>query len=273
MCGQAGSFEKLSSVTTDECPNLTGKNVGLLKRIKDQVAELNPDQKIIFLHCIIHQEVIYKCLLKMSHVVDTVTKVVNFIRAKSLNNRPFVSLLEETKSGHADLPYHTNVRWLSLGNVLKRVWDLKLEIVEFLKMKGKYVDFPQLQDKEWLADFAFTMDIMALMNELNFKLQGKGLFARQMYSLVKAFKGKLLLLYRQVEANNLTQLPTPLVCSLSDDQREKYISLLCALNGEFSRRFEDFKVLENDMLLVSPSMWITLPLTYNLSLSIFSLMQ
>ena len=70
-------------MTTDRCPNLTGKNIGLLKRIQDQVAELNPDQTIIFLHCIIHQEVLSKCVLKMSLVVDTVTKVVNFIRAKS----------------------------------------------------------------------------------------------------------------------------------------------------------------------------------------------
>ena len=52
-------------------------------------------------------------------------------------------------------------------------------------------------------------------------------------------------------------LPTLLVCSLSDDQREKYTSLLHALNGEFSRRFEDFKVLENDMRLVSS------PFTFN----------
>ena len=111
-------------------------------------------------------------------------------------------------------------------------------------------NFPQLQDKEWLADFAFTVDIMALMNELNSKLQGKGLFTHQMYSLIKTFKGKLLLLTCQVEANNLTHLPTLLGCSLSDDLREKYTSLLRALNGEFSRHFEDFKVLQNDMLSV-----------------------
>jgi hypothetical protein len=78
-----------------------------------------------------------------------------------------------------------------------------------------------------------------------------------MYSLVKAFKGKLLLLTWQVEANNLTHLPTLLVCSLSDDKWEKYTPLLPALNGEFSCRFEDFEVLENDMLLVSS------PFTFN----------
>jgi hypothetical protein len=89
-------FEKLSSLITDGCPNLTGKNVAFLKRMQDEVAELNPDQTIILLHCIIHLEVLCKCVLKMSHIVDTVTKVVNFIREKSLNHRQFVSLLEET---------------------------------------------------------------------------------------------------------------------------------------------------------------------------------
>jgi hypothetical protein len=39
--------------------------------------------------------------------------------------------------------------------------------------------------------------------------------------------------------------------------REKYTSLLRALNGEFFRRFDDFKVLGNDMPLV------TSPFTFN----------
>jgi hypothetical protein len=113
------SFEKLSSVITDGCPNFKGKNVGLLKRIQDQVDELNPDQIYFSLNCIIHQEVLCKCVLKTSHVVDTVTEVVHFIRAKYSNHRQIVSLLEEKKSGHADLSYHTNVRWLSLERCLK----------------------------------------------------------------------------------------------------------------------------------------------------------
>ena len=119
------------------------------------------------------------------------------------------------------------------------------------------MDYPQLQDKERLTNFAFTVEIMALMNELNSKLQGKVLFAHQMYSLVKVFKGKLLLAH-QVEANNLTHLPTLPVCSLSDDQRKKYTSLR-ALNGEFSHNFDDLKVFENDMLLVSS------PFTFNVN--------
>ena len=80
-------WDKLAGVTTDGCPNLTGKNVGLLKRMQDKVKEMNPEQKLTFLHCIIHQEVLCKSVLKMNHVVDVVTKTVNFIRARALNHR------------------------------------------------------------------------------------------------------------------------------------------------------------------------------------------
>ena len=88
-------WENLVGVTTDGCPNLTGKNVGLLKRMQDKVTEINPEQKLIFLHCIIHQEVLCKSVLKINHVTDVVAKVVNFIRARALNYRQFVVFLEE----------------------------------------------------------------------------------------------------------------------------------------------------------------------------------
>lgn len=70
-------WNKLVNVTTDGCPNLTGKNVRLLKRMQDTVTEINPEQKLIFLHCIIHQEVLCKSVLKISHVVDVVTKLIS----------------------------------------------------------------------------------------------------------------------------------------------------------------------------------------------------
>ena len=75
------SWQKMVSFTTDGCPSLTGKNVGLLKRLSDRVAEVDCTRELIFLHCIIHQEVLCKKVLDMKHVVDPVVKVVNFIRA------------------------------------------------------------------------------------------------------------------------------------------------------------------------------------------------
>ncbi|KAL7857346.1 hypothetical protein SRHO_G00162450 [Serrasalmus rhombeus] len=38
-------WRALANVTTDGSPNLTGRNVGLLKRIQDRVKEDNPEQE------------------------------------------------------------------------------------------------------------------------------------------------------------------------------------------------------------------------------------
>ena len=103
-------WSKLANVTTDGSPNLTGKNVGLLKRIQDQVKEESPDQDVIFLHCVIHQESLCKSVLKLNHVANTVVKVVNYIRARGLQHRQFISFLEDTDADHQDLPYHSRVR-------------------------------------------------------------------------------------------------------------------------------------------------------------------
>lgn len=61
---------------------------------------------------------------------------------------------------------------------------------------------PELTTEEWLADLAFFLLVeTGLMNEVNSKLQGKGLFAH-----VKAHVKKLLLLARQVRSNTLHTL-------------------------------------------------------------------
>ena len=78
--------------------------------------------------------------------------------------------------------------------MLKRVWDLRAEIQEFCEKKGK--DIQELSDADCMADLAFAVDVTALMNELNTKLQGRGLFAHEMYSLV-AFMRKLQFLSSQ----------------------------------------------------------------------------
>ena len=113
-------WSKLANVTTDGSPNLTGKNVGLLKRIRDKVKEESPDQDVIFLHCIIHQKSLCKSVLKLNYAANTVVKVVNFIRARGLQYCQFISFLEETDADHQDLLYHSRVRWLSLGKVFQQ---------------------------------------------------------------------------------------------------------------------------------------------------------
>ncbi|XP_067940461.1 general transcription factor II-I repeat domain-containing protein 2A-like [Watersipora subatra] len=183
---------KPNNVTTDGSPNLTGKNVGLLRIIQNRVKDENPDQDVIFLPCIIHQESLCKSVSQLNRVVSHVVKLVNLIRAKQLQHHHFLKFLEETDADHQDLLYHSRVCWLCLGKVFQRVWELKEEIGAFLESQRKADEFLELSNKSWLCDFAFAADVFSHINELNMKLQEKDQFVQDMYTNVKAFKSKLL---------------------------------------------------------------------------------
>lgn len=103
------------------------------------------------------------------HVMRVVIQTVNFIRAKGLNHLQFETLLSEHNITHG-LLYHTEVRWLSRGAVLKRFFELRTEISQFMEQKGKPV--AELDESDWLADLAFLVDITGHLNVLNVNMQG-----------------------------------------------------------------------------------------------------
>uniref|UniRef100_A0A023F0X1 Proteinral transcription factor ii-i repeat domain-containing protein 2b n=1 Tax=Triatoma infestans TaxID=30076 RepID=A0A023F0X1_TRIIF len=247
------TWNKIVSVTTDGCPSLTGKNVGLLKRIRDKVKELQPEHDILFLHCIIHQEVLCRKVLKLNHVVTVVTKVVNFIRGRAVNHRQFVEFLKEIESDFYEIPYYTEVRWLSIGKVLDRFQYLLDEIVSFLSIKEKLHDFPELQNRAWLNDFSFSVDIVKYLNELNINLQGKNQFAFNMHSNVKAFMTKLNLFAENFNNKLLNHFPSLQARreSLKNTDFFKYSAITQDLHSEFQRRFQDFKAIEKPLSLIS----------------------
>ena len=102
--------------------------------------------------------------------MEVVVRTVNFIRSRGLNHRQFDKLLSDSNITHS-LPYHTEVRWLSRGAVLRHFFDLREEIGQFMKEKGKPV--LELQSQEWLQDLAFLVDTTEQLNNLNKMVQGR----------------------------------------------------------------------------------------------------
>uniref|UniRef100_A0A3B1JWU0 HAT C-terminal dimerisation domain-containing protein n=1 Tax=Astyanax mexicanus TaxID=7994 RepID=A0A3B1JWU0_ASTMX len=129
-------WSKLSAVTTDGAPSMVGETNGFIGHLK---RHLGPDQaaELKHYHCIIHQEALCGKHLQFKEIMDFVVSAVNFIRARSLNHREFQYFLEDISAAYGDVIYHTEVRWLSRGNVLKRFFALRNEIKLFLEQKGK----------------------------------------------------------------------------------------------------------------------------------------
>ena len=87
------------------------------------------------LHCIVHQENLCAKISNsaLNDVMSTVTKIVNFLVARSATiHRQFQSLLEEMESSFHDLPLHCSVRWLSRDKALLRFVECLVKIKAFL---------------------------------------------------------------------------------------------------------------------------------------------
>lgn len=145
------------------------------------------------------------------------------------------------------LPYHTVVRWLSRGVVLKRFYQLRSEIQMFLYDKGR--DVQELNDNEWVQDLAFMVDITEHLNYLHTKLQGRNKLVTDLHDSIRAFEMKLDLFARQLAECNTAHFPT--LKSLQDAPEfraeintEKYRDQILKLVSEFRERFADLKNLE-----------------------------
>ena len=99
-----------------------------------------------------------------------------------------------TKSQEA-LLFHTEVRWISRGNMLSRVNSLRNEMVEFFErnnFRGKSRDFSnKLLDKEWVIRLSYLNDIFTRLNLLNKSLQGRFTPVVDFIDKIRAFIMKL----------------------------------------------------------------------------------
>ncbi|XP_049772201.1 general transcription factor II-I repeat domain-containing protein 2A-like [Schistocerca cancellata] len=90
----------------------------------------------------------------------------------------------------------------------------------------------------------FAADIFEKLNELNVTLQGKGLFAHEMWTHAKAFKTKLGLFARQANDGQFCHIPLLEKQKVPGSVSAKIRNYLQSLEAEFTTRFQDFKKIE-----------------------------
>ena len=183
-------WEKCAGICTDGAAACrpTGFKSGVVKRIKGKA----PDAE--WTHCFLHREAL--CAKKMSQelheVLNSVVKCVNLIKARPLNQRIFSCLCSDMDADYKALLLHSEVRWLSRGRVLKRVCDLRDEIVIFLRQQH----FTEIAEKFSREDFnaktAYLAYIFDSLNCLNLPMQGVGFTVIDHAAKVAAYYRKLI---------------------------------------------------------------------------------
>ena len=129
VVSEFGGFKKCSCMVTDRAKAMVGSQnrlVGLLR--KNEISS-------IALHCIIHQEALYRKVLKMMNVMQSVVKMINLIKVghKAQRHQRFVGFLREIDAEFSDLPLYMSIRWLSAGKILKHFLGLCKEILSFFE--------------------------------------------------------------------------------------------------------------------------------------------
>ncbi|KAI6647160.1 Zinc finger BED domain-containing protein 5-like [Oopsacas minuta] len=196
-------FNKLIGSTTDGAPPMLGKHSGFKAKLQ-QVAP-----HTFMIHCMIHREALAARTMPESlmNVFSQVIKIVNHIKLSALNTRLFKLFCDEMDADHMSLLFYTQVRWLSRGNVILRVYELRQELKEFLRTQMKNEWVAMLESSNWLAKLCYLSDIFERINVLNRTLQGKDTNLMLFHDKIKGFLATLGLLKDKVSRSRFVLFP------------------------------------------------------------------
>ncbi|XP_026371976.1 protein FAM200A [Ursus arctos] len=190
------NWKNCKGISSDGAANMTGKH----SRVIEKLLEVTHNSAL-WNHCFIHREALVSKEIPPSlmDVLKNVVKIVNFIKGSSLNGRLLEIFCSETGVNHTHLLFHTEVRWLSRGKVLSRVYELRNEIYIFLTEKQSHLA-NTFEDDIWVTKLAYLSDVFGILNELSLKVQGKN-DVFQYLERILGFQKTLLLWQARLKSN------------------------------------------------------------------------
>ncbi|XP_032733073.1 zinc finger MYM-type protein 6 [Lontra canadensis] len=239
---------------TDGAASMAGRCSGFRAKIQEIATNT-----VAFTHCFIHREHLAAAKLSpcLHEILLQSAQILSFIKSNALNSRMLTILCEEMGSEHVNLPLHAEVRWISRGRILTRLFELRHEIEIFLNEKhsdlAKY-----FLDEEWVAKLAYLSDIFSLINELNSSLQGTMTTLFNLYNKMDIFKEKLKMWLKRAQENDYDMFPSFSEFLNSSDLNMRGIASIISEHLEgLSQMFHDCYPPEED--LRSGNLWIINP--------------
>lgn len=195
-------WDNCVDVCSDGAKAMVGKTAGAVSRIKEKARACDSS------HCILHRHALAmkKMSAPLKEVLDESVKIINFIKSRPKNSRLFKALCDEMGSQHSTLLLHTEVRWLSRGKALSRLFDLREEVRKFL-IDSDFALGHKLSDEKWLTKLAYLADIFLKMNELSVSMQGKAVTIFDTNVKILAFKRKIKFWAESMEKENIESFP------------------------------------------------------------------
>ncbi|XP_025419339.1 zinc finger BED domain-containing protein 5-like [Sipha flava] len=127
------SWQKCVDVCTDGAATIVGKIKGVITRIKEVAPKCSNSHCVLYRHALATKK--FSPYLKSA--LDVGFQCVKFLKSRPLKTKLFKKLCEEMGSDHQNLLLHTEIRWLSRGKVLTRLFELRNEVNIFLKEHTK----------------------------------------------------------------------------------------------------------------------------------------
>ena len=234
------TWDMCVSVCTDGAACMTGRVRGFIAKVKTE----NP--KIVTNHCILHREALVAKTMppELAEVLDEAVQMVNYIKSRPLKTRLFSQLSAEMGADHQSLILHTEVRWLSRGKVLSRLYELREELSEFSN-EHPVPHKQKLVDERWCAKLAYLADIFGHLNELNTKLQGRNENILSSTDKIRGFMGKITLWQEALKQGSMDMFPLASATPQTASAQSLYAAHLQTLRERFERYFPDVADIED----------------------------
>lgn len=123
-------WRNVVALCTDGAAAMTGVKKGVATRISDVANE-----SFVSSHCIIHLEALASKKLSpvLNETLKLAVKIINNVKAKPLSSRIFALICSQMDSEHNTLLLHAEVRWLSRGKTLSRLFELRKELIAYFE--------------------------------------------------------------------------------------------------------------------------------------------